>query len=154
MPDVDPRIRRRTRLYELGAYVLIVAVGVFGFARLEDTQTEIESDNARDAVSIECTEKYFARATRVLEIRTGLTAKIQQTDKAQNIAWADYVAYSLANAEHPVLKEQLKLVRLYFAKLQDYLDAVKQVEESRTSASYPDSTAYRRCLAGDEAPPE
>lgn len=158
MNNESLRARRRSRLYQLGAYLLVVVTALYLFNRIGDQQEDLE---AQQRVITEwqrqqdrqqsCTEDFLIDTVGVLESRTGFTTAREQTDRAQKVAWRDYVRYSLEHArDEDDLETQIKMVRKYFKLFEAHLSALDAAERDRKINEYPSRAEFRACLAGEE----
>lgn len=163
MPDVDPKVRRRTRLYELGAYLLIVAMSFFLFEDIADQQdviesqqTEIEDQQQRQNKTIQCTVTFLAETAFALSSRTGANTDLRVADTLQNKAWRNYVRYSLRHADPNITEEEeaaqfekeIMLVRDYFDLFNAFLKANDEVDTTTKLVPYPKEKAFLNCIDG------
>lgn len=150
---------RRRILLQLGAYLLVVVTALYLFNRIGDQQEDLEAQQdvitnwqVQQDLQQACTENFLIDTVTVLESRTGYTTAREETDRAQKIAWRDYVRYSLEHAtdEEPDLDTQIKMVRDFFNKFEEHLRALDAAQKDREMNEYPSRAEYRACLMGKE----
>lgn len=139
MPHNDPKVRKRIYRMELGAYILIVAVALYGFWLIGKQQ-----DATRQ--SQKCTEEFLADTVSTLSERTSFTSDVQKADEAQNDAFLKLVQYSLISPEKQNPDKARKIVEDYNKKLSAYLSALDKANQARENNPYPLRDEYRQCL--------
>lgn len=123
MPDRDPKVRKRIYQAQLGAYVLIVIIGVLSFWKIDAVIGDIQDQKT-------CLQNNFAKLSVALDARSKITdVNISENKKL----WGVYAeaAGAIKDPKNPVLSkaEQQRLNVEFVHRLRTYQAVTSNLKE-------------------------
>lgn len=149
MPDSDLKVRRRIYRAEVGAYLLIVAVGLYGFWAIEQDQRGDEHDQA-------CTEAFLGATVNAADERTtyaneqaNANIRLQAAQLVFLTAITKPAAGTDDRGEDPDDSGDVAF-REYLKALREYNRLTTLTAGKTSKFPYPTAENYRTCLKGGE----